>query len=108
MFDPSTVTIGQVSSTLRDLTIVTTIILVGWYSRGWFEAGRNFFTKTISHMESMESFARVVVDNHLLHIEHDLKLLSGRKDDFIVTRNVLGEPDAIRKQSTTGLGSQPS
>jgi len=91
MFDPGNLTLGQVSSAIRDFSIVIVLIVSVWKARGIFEDVSNFFTRVIKHMDSMESFARTVMDNHLLHIEQDLKTLSGRQDDISVTRNTFGE-----------------
>jgi len=91
MFDPSTLTLGQVSSAIRDFSIVLALIAVVWKARGIFEDVSNFFTRVIKHMDSMENFARTVMDNHLLHIEQDLKTLSGRQDDTSIVRNTFGE-----------------
>lgn len=87
MFDPSTLTLGQVSSAIRDLSIVAVLVTISWKARGIYETATQFFDRVTKHMDSMENFARTVVDNHLYHIEMDLKTLSGRKDDTPITRN---------------------
>lgn len=91
MIDPTQLTLGQIASTIRDLSLVGTLLILVWKSRGVYESASNFFKRTSDHMDSMESFARTVVDNHLKHIEQDLKTLSGRSQDQAITRNTHGE-----------------
>ncbi len=91
MFNPAGITLGDVSSTFRDFSVVGFLLICAWKSRGVYESVNKFFKRTSDHMDSMETFARTVVDNHLFHIEYDLKTLSGRKHDIAVTRNRHGE-----------------
>jgi hypothetical protein len=72
MLDPAGITLGQISSTARDLSIVGTLIVIAWKARGVYEAAANFFKRTSNHMDAMEIFAKTVVDNHLRHIERDI------------------------------------
>ena len=67
------------------------LIVFVWKSKGAYDTLKSFAKRTSDHMDSMESFARTVVDNHLKHIEADLKTLSGRKADSEITRNTHGE-----------------
>ena len=91
MFDPASLTLGQMSSAIRDFTIVVVLFTASWKARGVYEKVSNFITRVTNFMTSMENFTRVVVDNHLKHIEADLKTLSGRQDDIEITRNTVGE-----------------
>lgn len=80
MFDPAQLTLGQVSSTLRDLTVVGVFITAAWKSRGLYDAAKDFFERLTTHMDVMEEGMQTLLTNHLTHIEKDLKTLSGRKE----------------------------
>ena len=90
MFDPAQLTLGQISSALRDFTIVAVLISVSWKARGYYERVSKFFDRVTQHMTSMETFARTVTNNHLTHIEADLKKMSGRQDDLVLLRDITG------------------
>ena len=88
MFDPAQLTLGQVSSALRDFAVVGFLVSIAWKSRGWFEAGKKFFERLMVFMDTVEddsAFIRegmqTLLHNHLTHIEADLKVISGRKDE---------------------------
>lgn len=81
MFDPSTLTFGQVSGTLRDFAIVGFLITVVWKSRGVYENVKDFFERLTKHMDVMETGMKTLLTNHLAHIEKDLKTLAGRRDE---------------------------
>lgn len=83
MFDPSTLTLGQVSSALRDFAIVGFLVGGAWRARGIFDAGKKFFERLTTHMDVMESGMKTLLTNHLAHIEKDLKSLAGRKDAVV-------------------------
>lgn len=83
MFDPAALTLGQVSSSLRDFTVVGVLITVAWKSRGIYDTGKNFFERLTTHMDVMEAGMKTLLTNHLTHIEQDLKKLSGRTDDAV-------------------------
>lgn len=87
MFNPADLTLGQVSSALRDFTIVGVLVTLAWKARGVFEAGKNFFERLMTFMNTVEAdsaFIRegmqTLLSNHLTHIEADLKAIAGRKD----------------------------
>lgn len=80
MFDPASLTLGQISSVLRDFTIVGVLLTSAWKVRGVYESVRHFFARLTSHMDRMETGMNTLLSNHLKHIEMDLKLLSGRRD----------------------------
>ena len=93
MFDPSSWTLGQVSSTARDLSIVGFLMGAAWKGRGIYESVSGFVTRVIRHMDLMEKFADATVNNHLKHIEDDLRTLSGRKDnDFVFVKENSVDP----------------
>jgi hypothetical protein len=79
--DPTSITLGQVSSVVRDLTIVAILWKTAWAIRGLYGDVKAFFDRVTQHMTRMERFATIVLNNHLKHIERDLKTLSGRQDD---------------------------
>jgi hypothetical protein len=80
-FDPSQLTLGQVSSTLRDLTLVGFLLALAWKSRGIYEHGVRFFERWTTHMNFMEESMKALLTNHLFHIEKDLKSLAARKEE---------------------------
>jgi hypothetical protein len=83
LFDPSQLTLGQVSSTLRDFTVVGVLLTVAWKTRGVYEHAKNFFERLTTHMDVMEEGMQTLLTNHLTHIEKDLKTLTGRKDESL-------------------------
>jgi hypothetical protein len=72
MFDPSQLTLGQVSSFVRDFGIVGTLIVFSWKMRGVYEAVTQFFTRTMKHMDVMEQGMNTLLTNHLAHIETEV------------------------------------
>ena len=79
-FDPAQLTLGQVSGTLRDFTVVGVLLTIAWKSRGVWEHIKSFFKRLTTHMDVMENGMNVLLSNHLSHIEEDLRVISGRKD----------------------------
>jgi hypothetical protein len=92
MFDPSTtVTIGQVISTLKDLGFIVGTGVVGWKARDLFQPAVDFFKRAVDHMDIMESGVKslqmdmnTLLTNHLSHVEADLKVISGRITNHVV------------------------
>ena len=78
-FDPAQLTLGQVSSTLRDFTVVGVLLTVAWKSRGWYDLATSFFQRLIHHMDLMEQGMSTLLTNHLTHIEKDLDKLTRRQ-----------------------------
>ncbi len=79
MFDPATLTLGQVSSALRDFTVVGVLLTVAWKTRGLYEAAKNFFQRLTTHMNVMEQGMHTLLHNHLAHIETDLRTMTHRQ-----------------------------
>lgn len=79
MFDPAQLTLGQVSSALRDFAVVGFLIGVAWKSRGWYELAKDFFERLTTHMDTMEDGMRTLLTNHLTHIEKDLRKMAYRQ-----------------------------
>jgi hypothetical protein len=76
MFDPSALTLGQVSSVLRDFTVVGVLLTIAWKSRGVYEAAKSFFKRLTTHMDVMERGMDTLLTNHLSHIEKSLKQMT--------------------------------
>lgn len=79
MLDPSSVTLGQVSSFVRDFSIVGVLITVVWKSRGFYEGVSKFFERLTKHMDAMEEGMKTLLTNHLAHIEADLRTMAYRQ-----------------------------
>ena len=79
MFDPAQLTLGQVSGTLRDLTVVGTLLMIAWKSRGLYDSAKAFFIRLTTHMDVMEKGMEVLLTNHMTHIEQYMKNLSEPK-----------------------------
>ena len=88
MFDPGALTLGQLSSSLKDFTIVAFLLGLAWKARGVYEAVTNFFNRTMKHMDAMEHGMQTLLTNHLAHIEKDLKQMSGRQTDYVDAEQV--------------------
>jgi len=87
MFDPSTMTVSQVISALRDIGFLIGMIYIGWNARSIVQPLLDLFKQAKSHLDrsdifmtKMEISMSTLLMNHLKHIEADLKTLSGRKD----------------------------
>ncbi len=86
MFNPSQITLGEVSSTIRDLSVVVGIFGIAWKSRGWLEAAKKFFERLTTFMDTVENDSAYIrqgmhtlLSNHLTHIEADLKKMTHRQ-----------------------------
>lgn len=79
MFDPASITLGQVSSSIRDFAIVGVLIGSAWKARGGYDIVRNFFERTTKHMDVMEQGMQTLLTNHLAHIEIDLRNMASRQ-----------------------------
>ena len=76
MIDLANVTLGQVSSALRDFTVVGVLLTAAWKSRGVYETAKNFFARLTTHMNVMEKGMNTLLTNHLFHIEADLRKIT--------------------------------
>jgi len=90
MLSPSTMTVAELVSTLKDAGFFIGFCIAGWKARGLVQPLINFFERAQKHMEVMETGVsslqtgmNTLLTNHLSHIEQDLKTLSGRKDNFV-------------------------
>ena len=89
MFDPSSITLGQLSSSARDLSIVGTLVLGSWKARGIYEAFTHFFDRVTKHMDVMENNISVLMTNHIVHIEESLKQMSQNQERVLSGRDAI-------------------
>lgn len=95
-------TIGELASTLRDLTAVVAMITIGWKTRDWLQPIFDFFKRANGFMTSMENNMNILLNNHMKHIESDIRRMSGRDYDHFDEPEVLSRTHyASREQSTT-------
>ncbi len=87
MFDPSSITLGQISSSVKDFTIIGTLITVSftfiklsWKARGVYESVTQFFTRTMNHMDVVEAGLNTLLTNHLPHIETAVEKMSANQE----------------------------
>jgi hypothetical protein len=78
MLVPSQLTIGDIVSSVKDVSILGTLVAIVWKARGVFEAVANFGERVTRHMTAMENFAKTITDNHFTAIESELKILTER------------------------------
>ena len=78
--------LGEVISSLRDIVFILGVLTIGWKIRSWiqpiiefFERANEFFDRSEAHIERVESGMKVLLNNHLSHIQSDLGHLSGRE-----------------------------
>lgn len=76
MFDPNALTLGQVSSVLRDFTVVGVLLTIAWKSRGIYEDAKNFFKRLTHHMDFVETSLTTLLTNHLTHLEADIRKIA--------------------------------
>lgn len=102
MVDPTTATtttieVGNIFAILRDGAFAFGILVFGWKARDFFQPIFTFFSRANQHMTTveetmvsqsqtmsrLEAGMSVAMNNHLRHIEHDIRVLSGRKTNDI-------------------------
>lgn len=81
-------TVAQMIGELRDGAFILGLGLVGWKARSWFQPVVEFSKRLVNHMDTMEDGMadmrgdmKILLNNHVAHMERDLKTLSGRKSD---------------------------
>lgn len=79
-------TVGELLSSLRDITLIFSMLTVGWKVRAWVQPGIDFFKRANkffdlgeAHIQRVEAGMNVLLNNHLHHIQSDLGHLSGRQ-----------------------------
>jgi len=73
--------IGEAISSIRDIVVVIGVLTFGWKIRGWVQPGIDFFKMATLFMVDMRRDMHTLLNNHLLHIESDLRHMSGRKPE---------------------------
>jgi len=78
MFNPGALTLGELSSALKDFGILTVCLTVGWKGRGLIQPGIDLFKKASTffdraeiHMTTMEGQMNLLLNNHLKHLKSD-------------------------------------
>lgn len=74
-----TIELGKLAAILRDAALVGGVCVFGWKARSWFQPVFDFFERANDHMTKVEDGMDVLINNHVRHMEHDLRTLSGRK-----------------------------
>lgn len=76
MFNPGGITLAELSSALRDVTVIGVLLSVGWKGRGliqpvvqFFTDAKVFFGRANQHMVVMESGMNALLTNHLSHLK---------------------------------------
>lgn len=100
----SQMTIGELISTIRDTVFILGVPYLGWKARSWiqpaidfFKRANSFFDLSEAHIRRVESGMRVLLNNHLSHIQSDLGHISGRVPrGFAYTSDMEGDrPDEM-------------
>ena len=85
MLNPSQLTIGELSSAVKDYGIFITVVIVGWKSRSAIQPCIDFvkkvsafidkvdarFERADKHMSLMEANMGTLLNNHLAHLKSD-------------------------------------
>lgn len=85
MFNPGQITLGELSTIVRDLTIVGVLARGAWRARGFYDSAISFMSDIRTHITEQtefntdaRAFMTTVTDNHLKHIEEYVKALAGK------------------------------
>jgi hypothetical protein len=89
MFDPAQLTLGQLSSAARDISIVGALVGASWKLRGVYETITKFFERTMKHMDTMESGMNTLLTNHLAHIEASVEKMSNNQSRVLSGEEVI-------------------
>jgi hypothetical protein len=83
MYDPSTVTVGEIFSTLRYVGVLVTILIAGWKAHAAIQPFTDFLVelkklmkRSEQHMDVMEESMSLLLDNHLTHIGNHVKAVA--------------------------------
>lgn len=102
MFDPSTLTLGQVSSAIRDFAVVGFLFTIAWKSRGVYgdiqaivgevqtiiKRLKRFMVRMERNSKEANMKLDLLLGNHLKHIEADLAKVAGRTVEEKETKQV--------------------
>lgn len=83
MFNPGSLSIGDISSAVKDYGIFVTVLFLGWKGRGIIQPGIDLFKKLSGfidkidsrlpradqHMAFMEGSMHQLLNNHLAHLK---------------------------------------
>jgi hypothetical protein len=97
MFDPSSITLGQISSSVRDFAIVGSLIAASWKARGVYEAITHFFNRTVKHMDVMEAGMQTLLTNHLAHIEEAVQKMTNNQARVLSGDEVIHVVDEVKE-----------
>lgn len=87
--------VGEVISSIRDITFVLGILYTGWKARAWVQPIITFFDNANAFMVDTRKDLQMLLNNHLTHIEADLRHMSGRHEHVDLIDSSEGD-DAIR------------
>lgn len=93
MLNINSMTVGEALSSLRDILFVIGMAIFGFKVRSWIQPAISFFERANDFMESMQKDMQTLLTNHLSHIEHDLKHMSGRRTTHIVALEDTTDPE---------------
>ena len=75
MFDPNSVTMGELFTALRYVGVLVTILVAGWKAHAtiqpmmeFLELVKKLMIRSEKHMDAMEESMTLLLDNHLTHI----------------------------------------
>lgn len=94
MFVAPDIAITEVLAWIRELAVITGIVLFGWNARkvyqffvDAYDGAKCFMGDVRLHMKIMEGFALRVEHNHLSHIEKTMDKLVGNKPELTDASN---------------------
>jgi hypothetical protein len=88
---------GEVISSVRDVVVVFTVLTFGWKVRSWVQPAIDFFDNANQFMADTRKDMQTLLNNHLSHIESDLRHMSGRSHEHVDSLADTSEgDDAIR------------
>ena len=102
----SQMSVGELLSSLRDITLILSMLTIGWKARAWIQPGIDFFKRANkffdlgeAHIQRVESGMQILLNNHLSHIQSDLGHLSGREPrQSAYTVDCHSEPEETSKE----------
>lgn len=74
----SQMTVGEAISSIRDITLVAGVLILGWKARSWVQPVIDFFDNANKFMVDMRHDMQTLLNNHLSHIESDLRHMTSR------------------------------
>jgi hypothetical protein len=85
MNEVSGMTVGEVISSLRDISVIVGIAVFGWKARSWFQPVIEFFSelkqfivRANQHMTLVEQGMAVLLENHMAHIQKSVEEIQSR------------------------------